>query len=148
MKKKRSPRKLEDKNISQLKKKADEWFSRYIRIRDADDNGYVRCITCDAIEIWKYVDAGHFVPRQHLGTRYNKKNVNGQCKKCNNKDWHQGEQYRHGKAIDVKYGEGTADLLNEVPRDNQKISRSEYMQIIQGYRTQARAIAEKKGLEI
>ena len=134
--------------LSSLKGKADKWFSIYIRLRDSDSNGYCRCITCGKAENWKYMDAGHFVQRQHLGTRYDEQNVNSQCKGCNNKNWNQGEQYRHGIAIDQKYGRGVAEYLDEVPRSGNKITRSEYMELIDKYRQKAREEAEKKGQTI
>ena len=39
-------------------KKLDKIFSEYIRKRDADENGYVKCCTCPTVEHWKEMDCG------------------------------------------------------------------------------------------
>ena len=62
---------------------ADSWFSKFIRLRDADENGIIRCISCGKPVFWKQSDAGHFIKRQHKATRFNEKNANAQCKECN-----------------------------------------------------------------
>ena len=55
------------------------WFSRYIRLRDSDENGYCSCFTCGRINLWKYMDAGHGLGRQHLGIKYHEKNNVTNC---------------------------------------------------------------------
>ena len=65
-------------------KTLDDWFSKYIRLRDSDDNGYGECISCGKRPIyWKDADAGHYVNRRKYAVRYNEKNVNFQCRACN-----------------------------------------------------------------
>lgn len=62
---------------STLKRKLDRLFSLMIRTRDADKV----CISC-----WRNVNglqAGHFVPRKILSTRWHPWNVNGECPSCN-----------------------------------------------------------------
>ena len=53
--------------------------------------------------------AGHFLSRRFESTRFDEKNVHGQCQKCNRFEY--GNQYEHGKRIDEIYGKGTADDL-------------------------------------
>lgn len=90
-------------------KKADKYFSEYIRLRDSDPYGIGNCISCGKKHHISEMDAGHFIDRSHKATRYNEQNVNAQCRPCNR--FQSGRQYEHGKAIDLKYGEGTADEL-------------------------------------
>lgn len=87
----------------------DRWFSKFIRLRDSDSNGICRCITCGKPDHWKEVDAGHFVSREKMVVRYDERNVHAQCYQCNR--FKSGNQFEHGKAIDRKYGPGTADTL-------------------------------------
>jgi len=61
----------------------DVWFSRYIRISSSDKEGICTCCTCGLKREWKYIDCGHFIPRQYKATRWMKQNCNAQCKKCN-----------------------------------------------------------------
>ena len=92
-----------------LKGKLDRLFSEYIRRRDADHAGYCRCVTCGKMQHWKEMDAGHFVPRDRIATRWDETNVHPQCRECNR--FRSGKQYEHGRAIDRMYGSGTADRL-------------------------------------
>jgi hypothetical protein len=84
-------------------------FSEYIRRRDADEKGFAKCITCGLIRHWKKLDCGHGVPRQHWGTRYNEKNNNAQCKRCNG--FEGGSQDEYAKQVDKKFGAGTWDSI-------------------------------------
>lgn len=83
------------------KKKADKYFSEFIRKRDR----HKPCITCG--KITEHKDAGHFINRDREATRYDEKNVHGQCIECNR--FKGGLQFEHGKAIDRLYGDGTAE---------------------------------------
>jgi 5-methylcytosine-specific restriction endonuclease McrA len=123
------------KTVSKLKSDLDKIFSKYIRLRDSNpDNGFGKCCTCNRILHWKEGDAGHFQPRQHNATRYHEQNVNLQCKKCNNKNWNQGEQYLHGKYIDRKHGAGTADSLERLARCIKQFKPYELEDLISTYK--------------
>ena len=56
------------------------------------------------------------------------------CKGCNNKDWNQGEQYKHGIAIDKKFGKGTAKWLSDHRRDFIKYIIPDYQEMIVEYK--------------
>lgn len=91
------------------KKKLRELCSLYIRMRDTDKHWVWKCITCNKTLRRSQWDAGHFISRVHNSTFVEPQNINFQCKYCN---WPRaGMQYEHGKAIDRKYGEWTADKL-------------------------------------
>lgn len=90
-------------------KKADNWFSKWVRIFHADKMGIVKCITCEKTGWWENFDAGHFMTRNHQSTRYHRKNCQPQCRKCNS--FLGGRQHEHGLAIDEMYGDGTAEML-------------------------------------
>lgn len=62
--------------------RADEWMSKFIRLRDADASGYGRCISCGKLVHWSEADNGHFINRGHLNTRYDEQNCNLQCRSC------------------------------------------------------------------
>lgn len=84
-------------------------YSEYIRIRDADENGYCTCITSGRLIHWKLCDAGHFISRRHKATKFHEQNVNAQGRFDNR--FNAGNQYAYSKAIDQKYGPGTADKI-------------------------------------
>lgn len=84
-------------------------FSRYIRLKKSDNNGFCTCITCHKVFFWKEIQAGHFVSRKHNATKYDEDNVWPQCVHCN--IFLHGDQFNMGKMIDKKLGEGSADKL-------------------------------------
>lgn len=136
---------LEKKKKTELVKIADDFFSKYVRLRDSelDGNEYVgKCITCskngsiawhDGKKI-RFVagwDAGHFVSRGCKLLRYSDENVNLQCKfHCNKMKSGNLEKYK--PALDDKYGNGTWRRLEDEAQANKyyKFSRDELLQII------------------
>lgn len=97
-------------------------------MRDSDRFGIVDCITCKKREHWKNVHAGHFVKRSVNSLRYDSENVNGQCGQCN--VYKYGEQYAYSKALDEKYGDGTAKKLFDRRGEQHKFTKEELQQII------------------
>lgn len=71
-------RKLKKKSYARLKKELDDVFSKYIRARD----NYV-CFTCGKQLTPQTSQAGHYISRTYLSTRWHEKNVNCQCYGCN-----------------------------------------------------------------
>ena len=128
---------------SQAVKSLASWFSKYIRLRDADSSGYVRCITCGTRKYWKEVDAGHFQTRAKYSTRWDERNVNAQCKGCNMVNG--GQQYVHGLAIDKKFGEGTADELVILSNQIVKLSTREILDLAEEYKNKFKELEQEKG---
>lgn len=118
--------------VATLKKKADKIFSEYIRKRDSDGDGYAECITCGTKKPWKQIQAGHFVSRRVNQLRYNEQNVNAQCYACNVMRY--GEQYAYSRALDSKYGTGTAEELHAQRFQSHKFTIGELQAIIDEYR--------------
>ncbi len=118
--------------ISKLKKKLDALFSQYIRRRNADHLGRVKCFTCGVDKHWKEQQAGHFQSRSHHSTRWDEVNVQVQCVKCNM--FRQGEQYKFGMYLDQKYGEGTAEELEIRSKTIVKLNRTDYEEAIERYK--------------
>lgn len=85
MPKQKNKIKSKDKKLSspKLKKELDKVFSVYIRLRDSDDRGYAKCVTCDNVLNWKEIQAGHYISRRFLATRWEETNVHSQCRGCN-----------------------------------------------------------------
>ena len=75
--------------------RADQWFSRYIRIKYSVDAYYMlvaNCYTCGRIHPIKHLDCGHYINREHISVRFNENNARPQCTYCN--------RYRSGKHFD------------------------------------------------
>ena len=131
------------KTISKLKKELDKWFSLYIRLREANEYGMIQCFTCGIVRGYKDgMQNGHFQSRKHLATRFDEENCQVQCIKCNM--FSQGEQFKFGINLDVKYGEGTAEELEFLARNTLKISRVEYEEKISYYKTLVKNFLDDK----
>lgn len=89
-------------------------FSLFIRLRDADDQGYCKCFTCHRIYHFRKMDCGHGIGRQHKATKYNEKNNASQCASCNS--FNGGRQDIFKIEVDKKYGPGTWDMLELASR--------------------------------
>ena len=88
--------------------KLDKVFSLYIRQRDSE-NGFFKCISCGQIKPYDQCDCGHYINRQHISTRFDEKNCNAQCRKCNRFEEGNAQGYRRG--LIEKYGEKAVELL-------------------------------------
>ena len=134
------------KSISKLKKELDKWFSLYIRLRDATDEGLCQCITCGKVSHYKKgMQNGHFQSRRFLATRFDEHNCAPQCVACNM--FRGGEQFRFGLAIDSKYGEGEAEELEFLARTTVKFSRYDYEDKISYYGTLVEKLKKEMGIE-
>ena len=133
------------KTISKLKKELDKWFSLYIRLKDATDEGMVQCFTSGRVYHYKSIHAGHFMSRKSLSTRWNETNVQPQSAADNL--FGQGEQYKFGLALDAKYGEGTAEELQFKSRQIKKFTRVDYEDLISYYKSLVKNLKEEKGIE-
>jgi len=126
---------------------ADAWCSKFIRIRDADDNGYCSCFTCNAVIFWKYIQAGHFVSRGRAMTRFDGKNIHAQCPTCNMSG---GEQGKYAVKLDEVYGPGTAKMLIELGgiRGTKTHGKLALKEISKEFRLKVKKLAKEKGVEL
>ena len=133
------------KSISKLKKELDKWFSLYIRLRDSH-NGMGQCFTCGVVKHYKSgMQCGHFQSRRQHSTRWNEHNCQPQCVKCNM--FEQGEQWKFGMALNIKYGEGTSKELEFLAKIVLKKTRGDYEDDIRYYKAVVENLKKEKGIE-
>lgn len=97
-------------------------FGRYIRLRDSRGGEIGLCISCGKMVHYKDADAGHYISRNYKAVKYNEKNVNLQCKRCNKHMYGNIVSYRKGlcKKIStsaVENLEKIMDAPNPLDRD-------------------------------
>lgn len=125
--------------------KLDTIFSEYVRLRDSDQNGICKCITCGEFKHWREMDAGHFVTRENMGTRWEEENVNAQCQQCNR--FKSGKQFEHGLAIDRKWKKpGTASLLIAKGKGVCNWQDFELTAMYSYYKSAVKELREQKGM--
>lgn len=71
---------------------------------------------------------GHFVSRSSSTLRFDERNCNAQCVGCNM--FKQGNQYAYALALDLKYGDGTAQELYSHRMDTHKFTIDELQAIL------------------
>lgn len=83
LKKSKSGKKKREGLSAQIRK-LDRVFSLYIRLRDSRPFGYrqFRCISCGMIKPFDQADAGHFIGRTNMATRFDEENVWCECRNC------------------------------------------------------------------
>lgn len=119
-------------------------FSIYIRLRDANEDGFCICCTTGRMVHWKLCDAGHFMGRRHNATKYDERNVHAQSRGSNR--FNSGDQYAHSQFIEKKYGRGTADLLLVLSRNKKSFSQFDIDELTKYYKSEVERIKKEKGL--
>ena len=112
---------------SKLVKKLDTVFSQYIRLSNADNNGYCTCVTCNKTFFWKEIQAGHFMSRKHYSIRWSEENVKPQCVACN--VYRAGEQYKYSLFL----GSELANELYLKSKEIVKFSIQDLQDMIEDY---------------
>jgi hypothetical protein len=124
----------------------DFWFSRFIRMRDSDKQGYIRCFTCGGLRYWKQAHCGHGISRKYKATRFDERNCQSQCLSCNIFNEGQKDVFSHN--VDVKYGKGTWDKLTVQSRGISKRGVYDYQVMAEHYEKEAMKLAEEKGIQL
>ena len=134
---------IKRKSKAELDRELVRLHSTYVRLRDADDNGNCRCITCPMVLPWKQMQAGHWQDRRKLGTRFHDKNVNAQCEHCN--EFLGGRFNLYQQAIEYKYDIETVKLLEKLANDRGfRITYGEYLIRIEHYKNEIVKLKKKK----
>lgn len=130
-------------------KKPDEklWpvFSLFIRLRDSNENGYVKCITCGAWRYFRDGDCGHGVGRQHMGTKYDETNNHFQCKPCNGPG--EGRKDVYKEEVNKRYGASHWDMLHIKAKSPCKWGRFEFEMMTLHYMEEIKKLLKGKTLK-
>lgn len=122
----------------------DRVFSVYIRMRDANSDGYVSCFTSGKIFWWKDSQCGHFASRRFNATRWHEKNCHAQSAYDNM--YLAGQQYLYGVRLDETYGEGTAAEIMELANTDFKLTIEWLQERIEHYRKEVLRLKKEKNL--
>jgi len=121
------------------KNKIDKVFHEYIRRRDADNNtGNCDCISCGKTIHFSESDAGHFISRKYLITRYDERNVKAQCRKCNRFEY--GRQYEYSIAL----GQELSQELLQTSRSMVKYTDADWQEIYEEFNDKLNKIKKKQ----
>lgn len=115
---------------AKLKDKAWKLFSKYIRLKHADKDGYVACVTCGVKKPWNDgMQAGHFVDSRSNSVLFDEELVYPQCVGCN--------MFKGGSKIEytlfmLRKGYSAEDVTDMVNRKHKpkKITEDDYHALI------------------
>jgi len=133
-----------EKGLQNLIDDLDAVFSKVVRLKAADDNGYVECYTCGKVDSWKCMDCGHFVPRDNMSTRYCEANCKPQCKICNQANDGNGMAFAEHLDSDRP---GLSEMLREQGREVQDYSRDELKGMFANYSRMAKQLMKLKNIQ-
>lgn len=114
----------------------DAVLSLYIRVKDADKNGMVKCFCCPRILHYTLAQNSHYIRRGHMATRFLIENCHPSCPKCNNDHNDNIEPYR--KALIEERGDGIIDWLEEQSKIVCKHSQDELKEMLIDFREKLR----------
>ena len=125
-------------------KKLDTIFSQFIRLRDTNEYGRGRCITCGEWFDYKELECGHFRSRRHLTTRWLPENAHAQCTECN-----QAEDIgAYMIAMLNIHGMDVASDIIEKSRVSYKFTKDEYDEMYKHYQAKAKELLKDKMFKV
>ena len=132
------PVKKKRKTQKQHKDRIDRVFHRYIRLRDVNDQGYGKCISCSKAIHFDESDAGHCISRSKLATRWNEDNVNIQCRKCN--------RFEYGRQLEysINIGLDKAEELLQLSRSLVKFTDSDFIELYEKFNSKLKELEKKR----
>lgn len=116
-------------------KALDRVFSQYIRLRDSVPGVAERsfiCCSCGQMKPYAMADAGHFINRRWMATRWREDNVHAQCSACNRFD--EGNAAGYAVFMIKKYGQEHVDMLLAIKNQSQKWTDFELDILIKEYK--------------
>ena len=126
-------------------KRLDKVFSSYIRLRDSDDNGIVRCFCCGKVDHYKTMDCSHFVNRKHLSLRFNEINCQTTCRACNRFD--EGNLPAFAINLQNKFGNDIIQKLLISKNNYTKLSQFDIDTLEKYYKMKIKELLLNKGLK-
>jgi hypothetical protein len=122
-------------------------MQKLVRLKAADDNGYVMCCTCGVIRLWNdRMQGAHFISRGKLATKIMIENCHPACAYCN--------QWAHKTTLGIleyrrymidTYDEDAVDELEALSRTIKKWTRDEVAYIKADFLKQIKFHSERIG---
>lgn len=133
--------KAKTEKLGALIKKLDVQVSLFVRLNTADQNGTVRCISCNDKMFWSDADTAHLKDRDNMATRWYLPNLAPACASCNRFD-----HYNHIAMWERKLTEKELYMLNMKSHSFMKPSRPELEELIIEFTEKVRVLRKQKVL--
>ena len=116
------------KKYKYYKDQLDKVFSEFIRKRDCP----AKCFTCYKMLDYKTAQAGHYITRGALATRWDERNVQIQC--AGDNLYKKGSPDEFALALIEKYGTSILEELNQLKHSQVKFSKHDLIDKIEEYK--------------
>lgn len=127
----REPKKVGNRRTG-LTARVKTMAQKYARLRDCGGyEGSAICISCGTLKPYKELDGGHFIPSTCSATRFDERNINAQCHKCNR--FLHGNQRHYAKGMLTKYGQEAIDELEAIEFSIKKWTYDELSELYDYY---------------
>ena len=133
-------KKARKKSYAALKRDLDAVFSRWTRLRFADAAGIATCCSCGLRASWRVLQAGHFVSRSYLATRFCPENTATQCVQCN--IFKKGNLAAYAAWGVNRYGPDWPARMVSLSKETVKYSRSDLQMMIEDYESRLRQLTQ------
>ena len=124
-----------------MKKKAWSVFSLYIRLKYADKDGYVTCVTCGKKMKWNEAQAGHAIGGRTNSILFHEELVYPQCAGCN--IFKAGNYGEYILFLIDKLGRDRVDELRKLSRETKTVTLEEVTNIHLYYTKKVDELADK-----
>ena len=132
------------KSVSSLKKKCWKLCSIYIRLKYANKQGIVMCVTCGKKYPWKQIQAGHFIDGRTNSILFDERGISPQCYACN--VCKKGNKVEYYKYMQDRYGEDVIDDLRARAKKIRKFYGYELELQIDEYKQKISELILEKGI--
>lgn len=123
------------KSVAKLSEQAAELLQLLVRLKAANDEGYVSCVTCGVTRHYKdRMQGGHFIGRKWTATRLLEENIHPQCAACNGP--RKGAPVEYTLYMQDTYGRDYVDELLILKHRTKKWNRFELEDLIKELRRQ------------
>ena len=129
-----------DNERSYIIQDLDAFFSKYIRIKEANENGINTCYTCGKKDHWKNLQCSHYVKRGHYGLRWDSRNAKPACIKCN--EFLEGNMGEYTKKLELETP-GLPEQLLEEAKEPHKWTRDDLKEMLIDIRAKLKLVKTK-----
>lgn len=120
-----------------LVKKIDKVFSQLVR-KKGDLGGYFVCCSCGQRKPSEQMDAGHFLNRRWMTTRWHPDNVWPQCRSCNRFD--EGNAAGYALFMINKFGQKHVEYLQALSRERAGYTDADGLLMLADFKQQLKVL--------
>jgi hypothetical protein len=129
------------------RKKAIDLLQKLVKLKAADDNGYVECWSCGSVHHWSEMDGGHFIAKgasSYWATE--EENVHPQCRACNRFGMKFGTATQnYTLKMEDFYGRDFVEAMLKDKLKVRKIYKYQYLEMIDDLNEQIKFHLERVG---